>query len=186
MKIVIGLGNPGKEYENTRHNVGFMFAQSLAEQIGVNFTNEQKFKAQIAKGVHNGENIWIVKPQTYMNLSGETVGLIKQFYKINIKDVFIVYDDISLELGKIRFRMKGSSGGHNGIKSIISHVGDEEFDRLKIGIGMQPSFMKSEDFVLQRFSSEQKQLLDETIKKGIEAFFYYLEFGIAKVQNKYN
>ena len=186
MKLIICLGNPGVKYSNTRHNVGFMFADLLAEKIGVSFVNEPKFKSELTKGVYNGEALWIVKPQTFMNLSGEALLALKNFYKIDIKDLFLVYDDISLELGKIRFRSKGSDGGHNGVKSIIKYAQTQTFDRLKIGIGIQPPFMKSEDFVLQNFSSEQLILLKETLKTSVDAFLYYCDSDINKVQNKYN
>ena len=186
MKLVIGLGNPTEKYRNTRHNAGFMFADALAEKIGAKFSNETKFKAYIAKGEYNSEAIWIVKPQTFMNLSGETLALLQNFYKIDINTLFVAYDDISLDIGRIRFRAKGSDGGHNGIKSIIWHARTQEFDRLKIGIGPQPAFMKSEDFVLQNFSNEQKKQIDDTIELCVKAFVYYCEVGIIKVQNKYN
>ncbi len=186
MKIVICLGNPGNKYSNTRHNTGFMFADNLADNLGMIFSNEPKFKSEIAKGTYNNESIWIIKPQTYMNLSGEALRALINFYKISMKDVFLVYDDISLDLGKIRLRNKGSDGGHNGIKSIILNGGTQEFDRLKIGIGPQPCFMKSEDYVLQNFSSEELKLLNETLKKAIEAFKYYCSNGITNTQNKFN
>ncbi len=186
MKLIICLGNPENKYGNTRHNAGFMFGNKLAEKIGANFVNEPKFKSEIAKGTYNGEAFWIVKPQTFMNLSGEALLALKNFYKINIEDLFLVYDDISLELGKIRFRNKGSDGGHNGVKSIIKHSQTQVFDRLKIGIGPQPNFMKSEDFVLQNFSKEEQDTLLITLEKSVEAFLYYSETDINKVQNKYN
>ena len=186
MKLIICLGNPGQKYANTRHNIGFMFADCLANKISTSFTNEQKFKCEIAKGIYNNEAFWIIKPQTYMNLSGESLLALKNFYKINISDLFLVYDDISLELGKMRFRAKGSDGGHNGVKSIIKHAQTQVFDRLKIGIGPQPPYMKSEDFVLQNFPSTDEKLLKETINKSVEAFLYYSETDINKVQNKYN
>ena len=170
MKLVLGLGNPGEGYKSTRHNAGFMFADALADKIGASFYNESKFKAQIAKGEYKGEAIWIVKPQTYMNLSGESLSALKNFYKTDIKTLFVAFDDISLDLGKIRFKSKGSDGGHNGIKSIIKHASSQEFDRLKIGIGPQPPFMKSEDFVLQNFSKEQKVQIDDIINLCVEAF----------------
>lgn len=188
MKLVICLGNPGTKYANTRHNIGFMFADLLAEKISCNFSNENKFKAEIAKGTYNNEAIWIVKPQTFMNLSGEALLALRNFYKIDINDLFLVYDDISLELGKLRFRSKGSDGGHNGVKSIIKYAGTQTFDRLKIGIGPQPPFMKSEDFVLQNFSQQEQENLKNTIKTSVEAFLYYCETNkdLQKVQNKYN
>lgn len=186
MKLIMCLGNIGEKYANTRHNAGFMFADKLIEKLNTQFSNEAKFKSYIAKCEYNSETLFVVKPQTYMNLSGEALSLIKNFYKIDIKSLFVVYDDISINLGKIRFRSKGSDGGHNGIKSIIQHSKTQEFDRLKIGIGPQPSMMKSEDFVLQNFNIEQKKLIDDTINLSINAFLYYLEFGIEKVQNKFN
>lgn len=186
MKLVICLGNPGVKYSKTRHNIGFMFADKLAEKIGFVFTNEPKFKAEMSKGVYNNEAIWLVKPQTFMNLSGEALNALKCFYKIDINDLFLVYDDIALDLGTIRFRSKGSDGGHNGVKSIIKYASTDTFDRLKIGIGPQPPYMKSEDFVLQNFSSNEETLLNETISKSVDAFIYYLENDIYKAQNKFN
>lgn len=187
MKLIICLGNPGIKYSKTRHNAGFMFADNLAISIEAEFKNENKFKAEIAKGLYKDEAIWIVKPQTFMNLSGEALLALNNFYKIDVKDLFVVYDDISLDLGKIRLRNKGSDGGHNGIKSIIKYAGTDEFNRLKIGIGPQPAYMKSEDFVLQNFSEDEFKILDEIIKKSTEAFLYYCDTSdLTKVQNKYN
>jgi PTH1 family peptidyl-tRNA hydrolase len=186
MKLVFCLGNPGIKYSATRHNAGFMFADLLAEKLGCSFSAESKFKAEIAKGVYNNEAIWLVKPQTFMNLSGEALAALKNFYKIDINTLFVAYDDISLDTGIIRFRPKGSDGGHNGIKSIISHAGTQVFDRLKIGIGPQPAFMKSEDYVLQNFTSEQLPLLKQALDKAVEAFIFYCDNDITKTQNKYN
>jgi len=186
MKLVICLGNPGSQYMQTRHNAGFMFADRLCDKLGGNFQNETKFKAYIAKSVYNSGAIWIVKPQTYMNLSGETLLLLRNYYKIDINDLFVVYDDISLELGKIRLRAKGSDGGHNGVKSIIKHSGTDIFPRIKIGIGPQPPFMKSEDYVLQKFPQQDLNILDKTLDKSVDAFLYYCGNDIYKAQNKYN
>jgi peptidyl-tRNA hydrolase, PTH1 family len=188
MKLVICLGNPTTKYERTRHNAGFMFADKLAKRLNINFSNENKFKSQIAKGEYNGEAIWIVKPQTFMNLSGEALLALKNFYKLDMKDLFLAYDDISLEAGRIRFRAKGSDGGHNGVKSIIKHAQTDVFGRLKIGIGLQPPFMKSEDYVLQNFSSDEMKILSEVLPKCVDAFLYYCDTNgdITKVQNKYN
>ena len=186
MKLLICLGNPGLKYSMTRHNVGFMFADILANKLGCSFSMENKFKAEIAKGEHKSEAIWIIKPQTFMNLSGESLQALKNFYKIDIDNLFLIYDDISLELGKIRFRAKGSDGGHNGVKSIIKYAQTDKFDRLKFGIGPQPSFMKSEDFVLQNFNQTEIEKLKTSLNNSIEAFLYYCETDINKVQNKYN
>ena len=187
MKLLLCLGNPTEKYSNTRHNAGFMFADILASKLNGNFSFESKFKSFICKTIYNDEAIWIIKPQTYMNLSGEALAALKNFYKINISDLFVVYDDISLNLGTIRFRSKGSDGGHNGIKSVIKHAQSQEFDRLKIGIGPQPPFMKSEDYVLQNFSKDEQELLRNTLIKSVDAFLYYCDCkDLVKVQNKYN
>lgn len=186
MKLIICLGNPGSKYSLTRHNAGFLFADLLASKLGCIFSLEQKFKAEIAKCNYRCEAIWIVKPQTFMNLSGEALLALKNFYKIDIKDLFLVYDDISLDTGKIRFRSKGSDGGHNGVKSIIKNAQTQTFDRMKIGIGPQPSYMKSEDYVLQNFSKNELDILKPTLDKAVEAFLYYCESDINKAQNKYN
>ncbi len=186
MKLVFCLGNPGIKYSNTRHNVGFMFADNFANKYSAKFENETKFKAEIAKLTYNNEAIWLVKPMTYMNLSGESLFLLKSFYKVDLESLFLVYDDISLELGKIRFRPKGSDGGHNGVKSIIKYAQTDKFDRLKIGIGPQPNFMKSEDYVLQSFSANEQELLLTTLNRAIDAFIYYLDNDISKAQNRFN
>ncbi len=188
MKLLICLGNPGIKYENTRHNVGFMFADLLCKRLECNFSMEPKFKCEIAKGTYKNEAIWIIKPQTYMNLSGESLAILKNFYKLDLKTLLVVYDDISLNIGTIRFKAKGSDGGHNGVKSIINHAQTQVFDRIKIGIGPQPQYMKSEDYVLQNFSQEEMIILKDTFDKTIEAFFYYCDVNadINKVQNKYN
>lgn len=186
MKLVIALGNPGTKYSMTRHNAGFMFADLLANKLGSSFTMENKFKAEISKSEYKNEAVWIVKPQTFMNLSGDSLLAIKNFYKIDINTLFLVYDDISLELGKIRFRAKGSDGGHNGVKSIIKHAQTDKFDRLKFGIGPQPNYMKSEDYVLQNFAQGELETLRNSLNNSIDAFLYYCETDINKVQNKYN
>lgn len=186
MKLIIALGNPGEKYARTRHNVGFIFANALALKFQTEFKFESKFKAEIAKSKINDEQLFIVKPQTYMNLSGFSVKELINFYKLTSKDIIVVYDDISLDLGKIRFRPKGSDGGHNGIKSIIMNIGTDAFDRLKIGIGPQPSLLASEAYVLQSFPKDEINILSDVILKSIEATVYYFQQGIMDAQNKYN
>ncbi len=187
MKLLLCLGNIGEKYSKTRHNAGFMFADNLANKLSADFSIENKFKSAIAKTTYNNEAIWIVKPLTYMNLSGEALFALKSYYKIDIKDLFVVYDDISLDLGIIRIKSKGSDGGHNGIKSIIRYAQTQDFNRLKIGIGPQPPYMKSEDYVLQNFSKEEQEVLSNTLIKSVDAFLYYCDCGdLVKVQNKYN
>ncbi len=186
MYLVVGLGNYPKEYELTRHNVGFMCLDNLAQKYNVNFKTEVKFKSDFASINLNDKKIILLKPLTFMNLSGEAVQKIVSFYKIKPENVLIVFDDISLDLGKFRFRSLGTDGGHNGIKSIINLLGTQKFDRLKIGIGPQPKFVKSETFVLQHFSNEQILLLNKVICKSIDAIEDYFNLGIYAAQNKYN
>ena len=181
MKFIAGLGNIGDKYCFTRHNAGFMVLDKLAIDNNFSFREENKLKCFLAK---SGDIIYI-KPTTFMNLSGEAVRAVMDYYKINVKDILIVYDDIALDLGRIRFRANGSDGGHNGIKSIIKHVGTKEFDRLKIGIGPQPN-IPSENFVLQNFPKEQLEELKEILKRADEAIEFYLKNDIQKAQNKFN
>lgn len=181
MKLITGLGNIGEKYCFTRHNAGFMVLDKWALDNNVSFKEDKKLKCFITK---LGENI-LIKPTTFMNLSGEAVRTVMDYYKIDVKDILIVYDDIALDLGRIRFRANGSDGGHNGIKSIIKHVGTKEFDRLKIGIGPQPN-IPSENYVLQNFPKDKLPELKEVIKRADEAIEFYLDNGIQKAQNQYN
>ncbi len=185
MKLIIGLGNVGGKYTFTRHNVGFMLADKLALNNGVEFRDNSKLKSLITKFYKDGEEFMLVKPTTYMNLSGEAMRAVIDYYKIEPKDMIIVYDDLSLDLGKIRFRANGSDGGHNGIKSVIKHLGSKDFARLKIGIGPQPP-IPAEAFVLQNFDSQSLEILKDVLSKSEEAIFYYFKNGIAKTQNNYN
>ena len=167
--------------------MGFMFADNFAIKYDAPFKLESRLKSEIAQFFLNGDKIIIVKPQTYMNLSGEALSLVKSFYKIEPQNILIVYDDISLPLGSMRFRDKGSDGGHNGIKSITLHMGSDVFDRLKLGIGPQPEFLKSEVFVLQNFTDEQLNLITENMPKFIEAVEFYLQNDDFKLcQSKFN
>ena len=181
MKLIAGLGNIGEKYWFTRHNAGFMVLDKWALDEGLSFKEDKKLKSFIAKS----RDIIFVKPTTFMNLSGEAVRAVMDYYKIDVKDVLIIYDDISLDLGKIRFRANGSDGGHNGIKSIIQHVGTKNFDRLKIGIGPQPN-IPSENFVLANFPKDKLDDLKEVLKRAIDAVEFYLDNGIEKAQNKFN
>lgn len=181
MKLITGLGNIGEKYCFTRHNAGFMVLDKWAMDNNISFREEKKLKCFIAK---MGDNL-LIKPTTFMNLSGEAVRAVMDYYKIDIKDLLIIYDDIALDLGRIRFRANGSDGGHNGIKSIIKHTGTKEFDRLKIGIGPQPN-IPSENYVLQNFAQNQLPELKNVLKTAIEAVEFYLDNGIQKAQNQYN
>ncbi len=181
MKLIAGLGNIGDKYCFTRHNAGFMVLDKLAFDNNFSFREESKLKCFLAKS----NDIIYIKPTTFMNLSGEAVRAVMDYYKIDVKDILIVYDDIALDLGRIRFRANGSDGGHNGVKSVIKHVGTKEFDRLKIGIGPQPN-IPSENYVLQNFPKDQIETLKDVLKKSDEAIKFYLENDIQKAQNKFN
>lgn len=183
MKLIIGLGNFEEKYLFTRHNAGFMSVDFFVRLHDQSFKQDKKLKSMITKFKFNGEDIIVIKPLTYMNLSGEAVISVMNFYKIDIKDVLVIYDDISLDLGKVRFRSSGSDGGHNGVKSVIKYLGTENFDRLKIGIGPQPN-IPSEAYVLQNFSNEELEKLKEILKKQL--IEDYLKEGIEKAQNAYN
>ena len=185
MKLIVGLGNIGQKYTFTRHNVGFMLADSIAINNNLAFKEVSRLKC-LATNLRNGvDDYMIVKPTTFMNLSGESVRAVVDYYKIPIEDVLIVYDDLSLDLGKIRFRPNGSDGGHNGIKSIIKHLGTNNIARLKIGIGPQPN-LPSEVFVLQNFSKEELESLKPVLSKAKEGITCYFKEGIAVAQNKFN
>ena len=185
MKLIAGLGNVGDKYCFTRHNAGFMVLDKWALDEGLSFREEKKLKCFLTKLRYNNEDLLLVKPTTFMNLSGEAVRAVMDYYKIEVKDILIIYDDIALDLGRIRFRANGSDGGHNGIKSIIQHVRTKDFDRLKVGIGPQPN-IPSENYVLQNFPKEQHEELKDVLKKSIEAVEYYLKNDIQKAQNLFN
>ena len=185
MNLITGLGNIGAKYTFTRHNAGFMVVDSLALNNSETFKENSKLKSLITKIRLNGEDTLLVKPTTYMNLSGEAIRAVIDYYKIPVENTLVVYDDLSLDLGKIRFRASGSDGGHNGIKSIIQHLGTNKFARLKIGIGPQPG-IPSEAFVLQNFGNDESDKLKTVINKSTEAIEYYFANGIEKTQNSYN
>ncbi len=185
MNLITGLGNVGAKYTFTRHNAGFMVADYLAIQQNESFKENSKLKCLITKIRINNEDTILIKPTTYMNLSGEAIRAVIDYYKIELENTLVVYDDLSLDLGKIRFRGSGSDGGHNGIKSVIQHLGTNKFSRLKIGIGPQPG-IPSEAFVLQNFGQEQLDDLKKVIQTSAEAIEFYFANGIEKTQNKYN
>jgi len=183
MKLIIGLGNFEDKYLFTRHNVGFMMVDFFVQMNSQSFKVEKKLKSAISKFRFNNEDVVVIKPLTYMNLSGEAISAVMNFYKIEVKDVLVIYDDLSLDLGRVRFRNSGSDGGHNGIKSVVQHLGTKDFDRLKIGIGPQPN-IPSEAFVLQNFTKDELENVKDIIKTPmIET---YLGEGIEKGQNLYN
>lgn len=191
MKLILGLGNPDKEYEKTRHNIGFMIVDKLCHNLnGEDFQNKREFKADISQAVLKGEKIILAKPRTYMNNSGEAAAKIVQFYKILLENICVVYDDLDLPLGQIRLRQKGGAGTHNGMKSLIQHLGNGDFPRLRFGIESRgvtaPKNQETSSFVLSPFTQEEISLVDTQIQKTVEALKMYLEKGLEIAMNQYN
>ncbi|MHC2995183.1 MAG: aminoacyl-tRNA hydrolase [Candidatus Atribacteria bacterium] len=188
MKIVVGLGNPGLKYEFTRHNIGFRIIDNLAQDIGIEFKKVKSYYSLISRGKINNYKIILVKPQTFMNLSGRAVSKIASYYKISFSDLLIVYDDLNLELGQIRIRKRGSAGGHKGMESIIQFLGHEEIPRLKIGIGRpftSPNFDYI-SYVLSGFEVEEREKEKGIIKLSTEAIKSIIEDGLEKAMRNYN
>ena len=185
MYIIAGLGNPDGRYENTRHNVGFEVIDILADRMGI-CADEKKHRALCGRGVLEGQKVILLKPQTYMNLSGESVRAAADFYKAEPENIIVVYDDISLEPGQLRIRGKGSAGGHNGIKNIIAHLGTQEFPRVKVGIGEKPKGMDLADYVLSHFSQGERESMREAYKEAAEAVAVMVGQGIDEAMNRFN
>lgn len=168
MKLIVGLGNPGKDYENTRHNAGFMAIDALADKLGVTFKLEPKLKGMVATANANGNKVILLKPMTYMNLSGESVQATASYYKINIEDIIVISDDLDSHPGRVRVRASGSAGGHNGHKNIALHLGTEDYKRIKLGIGRSETISVI-DWVLQKFNEEELALMSVAIEKTVAA-----------------
>lgn len=185
-KLIVGLGNPGKQYEETRHNVGFKVIDLLATKMEI-ILNKEKEKAVIGEGRFGVNKVVLVKPMTFMNISGQAVGPLAKWYKVEPKDILVIYDDLDLPVGKLRLRLKGGAGGHNGIKSLIQYLGTEEFPRIKIGIGRPPvPGPSTADYVLGRFASEEIEMVDSAKQKALEAIQVFLEEDMLKAMNRYN
>jgi PTH1 family peptidyl-tRNA hydrolase len=182
VNIIIGLGNPGKKYEDTRHNIGFMVIDQISDKWGIP-VQQAKFRALVGEGRINGERVLLVKPQTYMNLSGESVGEILRFYKLTPDDILVIYDDLDLPLGQVRLREKGSAGGHNGIKSLIQHLGTQAFKRIRIGIDRPAPGGNVIDFVLGTFTVSERQVVEEAVYLAAEAAAMTLTESFGKVMN---
>lgn len=186
MFIIAGLGNPTSQYEGTRHNIGFDVMDALAEKYNISIS-EKKHKALCGKGVIEGEKVLLVKPQTYMNLSGESIAEILNYYKLDAEEDFlVVFDDISLAPGNIRIRKKGSAGGHNGIKNIIAMTGTQNFKRIKVGVGEKPKGWDLADYVLGRFSDEDRKKVNDAIEDAIGAVSMILRGEADQAMNCYN
>ncbi len=184
--LIVCLGNPGKQYENTRHNIGFMTADELERRDGTK-VNKLKYRALTAEMKLGGERVLVMKPQTYMNLSGEAVKLAGAFYKIPPERVLVISDDVSLPLGKLRIRANGSAGGHNGLKNIIQHLGTDAFPRIKIGVGA-PNHPEHEmvDWVIGNFTPAEKKVVSEAVARAADAAACLIEKGVNEAQNKFN
>lgn len=186
MYIIVGLGNPGKEYVNTRHNIGFDVIDMMAQQekIGV---LESKHKAVIGKGYMGGQKVILAKPRTFMNLSGESVRELRDYYKVDETcELIVISDDISLPVGQLRIRKRGSAGGHNGLKNIIAHLGHEDFIRLKIGVGEKPKGYDLADYVLGHFTSQERKLMDEAAGRAADAIRRIMADDVDTAMNLFN
>lgn len=185
MKLIVGLGNPGKQYEHTRHNIGFKVIDKLAHDLNIQL-DQAKHKGLYGMGNISGEKVFLLKPLTYMNLSGESIRAVMDYYQIEPDELVVIYDDLDLPVGKIRLRQKGSPGGHNGIKSTIAHLGTDNFNRIRVGIDRPKNGMKVTDYVLGRFSKEEEELMIEVINKSAAAAKEWLNQPFLQVMNQFN
>lgn len=183
--LIAGLGNPGMEYAATRHNIGFDMITYLCDKYDISLRSREK-KALVGKGIIGGEKVILAQPQTFMNASGESVRALMDFYKLDDDELIVIYDDISLEVGQIRVRPKGSAGGHNGIKNIIAHLGTQEFARIKIGVGAKPEGGNLVNHVLGRFSREEDGMLRDVFALADEALSVILSEGVDSAMNRVN
>ncbi len=186
MFIIVGLGNPTKEYENTRHNVGFAVIDAIADKYNIS-VSERKNRAFCGKGIIAGQKVMLAKPQTYMNLSGESVRGLLDYFKIDEEsELLVIYDDVSLDVGQLRIRKKGSAGGHNGIKNIIAHLGHNVFMRIKVGVGEKPKEYDLADYVLGHFSKVEQEMMQDGYARAIEAIELILQGDIDGAMNQFN
>ncbi len=186
MFIIAGLGNPGREYENTRHNIGFLVIDDIAKKYQITML-ERKHKAVIGKGYIDGHKVVLVKPLTYMNQSGESIRQATDYYKVDVTtQLVVISDDISLDVGQLRIRKKGSAGGHNGLKNIILHLGSENFIRIRMGVSDKPQGYDLKDYVLGHFTDKEKKVLEETSGKAAEAIRMILQGDVDGAMNRYN
>ena len=185
MYIIAGLGNPTKEYVGTRHNIGFDAITAIADKYNIGVT-EYRHKALIGKGIINGEKVLLMKPQTFMNLSGESIIDAVNYYKTDIRDLIVIYDDINLEPGNIRVREQGSAGGHNGMKNIILHLHSEGFPRIRIGVGEKPKEWDLKDYVLGHFSKDEEPVMRDALKCAVEATELIISGDMQKAMNTFN
>jgi len=185
MKIIVGLGNPGKQYEATRHNIGFHVIDELSKRLDIPLT-QSKFNGMYGIGHVGTEKVMLLKPLTYMNLSGECIVPMMDYYEVNDDEIVVIYDDLDLQVGKLRLRQKGSAGGHNGIKSIIQHLGSQEFNRIRIGVDRPKNGMKVPDYVLSNFSEDEKIEMIHAVKNSANACEDWVTKKFLDVMNTYN
>ena len=184
--LIVGLGNPGADYAKTRHNAGFSLVGKLAAKWKCDWANEKKFRARIAKAGRDGKKILLCEPQTFMNLSGETVGALKKFYQLPLARILVAADDADLPLGTIRLRADGSSGGHHGLESIEQHLSSRGFARLKIGIGRKNEVREITNHVLGKFDSAEGKLMEKVLDRAANQVETWLDAGIEKAMNQFN
>ena len=185
MKLLVGLGNPGPEYARTRHNMGFLVADEVARMTGAGFTLK-KFGAEIAEAAADGEKFWIVKPQTYMNHSGEAVGAAMRFWKLDVADLVVVHDDLELEPFRVQVKVGGGHAGHNGLRSVNAHVGSPDYARVRVGVGRPPPQVDPADWVLGRFSRSEDREVVDVVERGAAAARAVVVDGAAKAMNEFN
>jgi len=186
LHLIVGLGNPGADYAKTRHNAGFLLVEKLAEQRKSGWTNERKFVARVARGEKLGKKFLLAEPQTFMNLSGETVGGLVKFYQLPLAQLLVAVDDADLPLGEIRLRPGGSSGGHHGLESIEQHLGTREFARLRIGIGRRDGAREITNFVLGRFEAAETAVLEKVLERAANQIECWLDAGLQKAMSQFN
>ena len=186
LKLIVGLGNPGEQYVNTRHNIGFKFINALVKASTMDAPKKATLKSHVFQPVINGQKLLAIKPQTFMNLSGEAVVAVMNFYKLTPAQICIVTDDLDVPFGKVRVRAKGGAGTHNGMKSIIQQVGSQDFMRLRLGIGPKPEFMDSKDFVLQNFNANERDVLPTMVSDMVKQFTKYMNDPVDKIMNRLN
>ncbi len=184
MKLIVGLGNWGSEYNNTRHNIGFIAIEHLADKLGIEF-NKTKFLASVGEGFYQGEKVMLMRPQTFMNRSGQAVRAAADFYKLEPEDIFVIFDDMDLPCGMVKIRQKGSAGGHNGMKDIIAHMGSDKISRCKIGID-HPLFGDTVNYVLGTFNADERELLRPAVQQAAEAAVCWMQQGPAAAMNRFN
>ena len=185
MYIIVGLGNPGREYIATKHNVGFDGVTRISDDYNISL-NVKKHKAICGGGFIGGEKVLLAQPQTFMNLSGESVRAIVDFYKVDPQDIIVIYDDVDLDVGQLRIRRGSGAGGHNGIKSIIKHLGSQDFPRIRVGIGKKPSEWDLADYVLSKFSDGENKIIRQALKNVSDATKVIVNDGITEAMNIYN